>query len=388
MKVLLLVIFGLISFFVTAQTFGWDSNVYLPGLGRDDAVCFTVNKVVYVGTGNHSGFSESNTFYGYDTRTGNWVDVTSFPGIPRQYATVAVVGSFAYLIGGLDQNLNPSKEVWQFDPSENSWIQLDDFPAAARWQAVAFVCNDQLYYGTGRNWEYSFNDFWQFNPKNQQWKQLADVPILPRHEAVGFALYEEGYIGLGRDCTWVLQDDFWKYQPTTNSWEFETFFPAGERFYATAAAMNGWAFIGTGEDAGGVIKKDFWRYDPATEVWEEMEPLPEPARRGVAACTVPFHGIYLACGLSDSFDRLTEVSRYTYRHEQNSTIEVLYHDQEKKVYISNFPHFSTVRILNMNGQLIYEGGQETDHLSVNTSLWKKAVYIVWVNQEAVKFMVR
>ncbi len=41
-----------------SQEYGWTSNVDIEGVGRDDAVAFTHRSVIYLGMGNHAGFSQ------------------------------------------------------------------------------------------------------------------------------------------------------------------------------------------------------------------------------------------------------------------------------------------------------------------------------------------
>ena len=105
------------------QKYGWDVGLELPGLGRDDAVCFTLDKIVFIGTGNHGGFNESNKFYGYNTRNQTWIDVPDFPGPVRQYAKAEVVGFKAYVIGGVNPYNVPLNDVWELDWETKKWTQ-------------------------------------------------------------------------------------------------------------------------------------------------------------------------------------------------------------------------------------------------------------------------
>lgn len=370
-----------------SQSYGWTSNVSLPSIGRDDAVCFTLDDIVFVGTGNHGGFSESNVFYAFNTRSGEFEDVAPFPGPARQYATAEEIGFKAYLIGGIDEFSNPLNDVWEYDLITDSWTQKSSFPGGARWKASSFMVNQKIYYCTGRDWIQSYNDCWQYDPSNDQWIQKATLPSLPKNETVGFALYERGYIGLGIDCTNVLSDEIYEFNPYKDEWELITHFPGGPRWYAVAEVLNGKAFIGTGEDSTGMMYNDFWAFDPSTKVWEKEENVPLPARRGVAACTIPFKGIYFAGGLSDSFERLNVISRYVDRNFEAPELSVFYQQEEKKIYISDLPSFTYVRVLSASGLLMFETNERQDHVLVDASGWAQGVYIVWVGQQAKKISV-
>ncbi|MBD3636197.1 MAG: hypothetical protein HUJ25_02555 [Crocinitomicaceae bacterium] len=374
------------AFYCQAQNYGWDSNVYLPGLGRDDAVCFTLDEIVFIGTGNHGGFSESNVFYALNTRNNQWQNVAPFPGTARQYARIEEVGFKAYLIGGIDWNNTPLNDVWEYDYQSDSWSQMNDFPGMARWKACSFVVGGKIYYGTGRDWNQSFNDFWKYDPEKDEWKQAETAPFIPRDETIGFSLYERGFVGLGMDCTGVMQSDIWKYDPYSDTWVYETDFPAGPRWYAVSEVLNGKAFIGTGEDESGNLYNDFWMYDPATQSWEQAENLPSPARRGVSACSIPFKGIFFACGLSSSFQRLTDVSRYTNRN-QILPINLNYNEEEKKVYINDLPGYGTLKIVNLQGKLLFESRARVDHVIVDVTNWSRGVYIVWARDQSKKLLI-
>ena len=371
---------------VNAQLYGWDSDVYLPAIGRDDGVCFTMDQIIFIGTGNHGGFSESNLFYAYNTRNDTWQDVAPFPGTARQYATAEVIDFTAYLIGGIDEFNIERNDVWKYDLAEDNWTQLADFPGNPRWKAASFVIDDILYYGTGQSWTQSFNDFWKYDPETDTWTQLNDLPILPRNETVYFSVYNHGYLGLGIDCTNVLQKDFWRFDPELESWQYETDFPAGPRFYAVASSLNGYGYVGTGEDSSNTMKNDFWQYDPSTKIWEQAENLPFPARRGVAACALPFKAIYFANGLSDSFERLTQISRYTNRNFSPSPLKVFYQFEEKKLYINDLPAYSIIRLVNPQGKLLFESFEQVDHIAVDVTGWANGVYIVWIGERSKKFM--
>ena len=80
------------SFKGNPQTYTWSNLPDFIGLERDDAVAFSIDKSIFVGSGNHGGFSQSNLFYKFEIDKGTWSSIRSFPGAARQYATIEVVG--------------------------------------------------------------------------------------------------------------------------------------------------------------------------------------------------------------------------------------------------------------------------------------------------------
>ena len=387
MKQVLLYITVMLSVISQAQKYGWDSNIYLPGLGRDDAVCFTMDNIIFFGTGNHGGFNESNVFYALNTRNGEWEDMPQFPGPARQYSLAEVVEFKAYIIGGIDEFGNPLNDVWEYDLVNEQWNQLTSFPGAPRWKATSFAIDGKIYYGTGRDWNYSYNDFWEYNTYTDTWKQIADLPVKPRNESVGFSLYGRGYVGLGIDCTGVMQKDIWAYDPFKAVWKYETDFPGGPRWYAVAEVLDGRVYMGTGEDSTGQMHNDWWMYYPGTKEWEQEENLPFPARRGAATCNLPYSSIIVFGGLSDNFERLNDISRYTSRDIEPPPINAFYQFEEKRIYINDIPYYAYVRVLNLSGQLLFETKERIDHVAVDVSNWTSGVYLVWIDDKAVKVLI-
>lgn len=385
MRVVFLIFLSLITKASFGQLYGWANDLTIDGLGRDDAVCFTLDQIVFFGTGNHGGFNESNQFYAFNIRTSEWQDVAPFAGQARQYALVEEVEFKAYLIGGIDAVGNALKDVWEYDLASDSWSQKSDFPGTARWKAISFQIDGKIYYGSGLSWTQSFNDFWQYDPENDSWTQLTDMPFLPRNEAVSAVAFDKAFVGLGIDCTGVLHEDIWKYDPQTSAWEEETIFPGGPRYYAISESTNGKVFVGTGEDVSGTMHNDWWSYDPALKTWEQEENLPNPARRGTASCAVPFKGIFIAGGLSDVFDRLPSISRYTYRELNPIPLDVFVDQDKKSVFIRDVHSFGILRIVNLQGKLMYETFEKIDHIEIDVNSWVAGVYIVWLGDRTAKF---
>lgn len=370
------------------QKYGWDVDLEFPGLGRDDAVCFTMDKIVFIGTGNHGGFNESNKFYGYNTRNRTWIDVPDFPGTSRQYAEAKAVKFKAYLIGGVSPYGVALNDVWEFDLAEETWNKKTSFPGESRWAAASFVIGDNIYYGTGKDSLSVFSDFWKYDTKNDSWTELASFPEDARFETIGFSVYNTGYIGLGMDTNGILKSDIWEYNPENDTWVFKTNFPGGARYYAQAETLNGLAFIGTGEGPVGSFHNDFWSFDVATSEWKQVENVPLPARRGVSSCSIPFEGIFFVCGLDDSYQRLTQVPRYTFRGFDGSPLNVIYNSTSNQLFVSNIDGFKEVSVFAINGQRMFHSLEKMDHFGISTLNWATGAYIVHAGQQKTKFVIR
>lgn len=384
MKLLLFLIFCCsISF---GQKYGWKLGLELPGAGRDDAVCFTMDKIVFFGTGNHGGFNESNEFYGYNTRNQTWIDVPDFPGTQRQYATAEVVGFKAYLIGGSSPYNVALGDVWEFDLGEKKWSQVASFPGEARWAGASFVIDDNIYYGSGKDSVSSFNDFWKYNVTSDTWTRLADLPD-KRFETVGFSVYDKGFIGLGMDSSGVLKSDIWEYDLGTNEWLAKTDFPGGPRYYAKAETLNGLAFIGTGEGPVGTFHHDFWSYDAATNEWVQVENVPLPARRGVSSCSIPYQGIYFLCGLDDNYERIIQIPKYTIRGFESTPLNVIYNSDNNELFVANIDEFKEVAVYNILGQRMFHSLDKIDHFRISTLNWERGTYVIYAGNQTAKLVI-
>lgn len=361
------------------QNYNWLSDIQFPGLERDDAVAFTLNNTIYLGTGNHSGFSESNRFYSYNTSTGIWKEVEEFPGAARQYASVEVSDGKAYLIGGIDLFNNPLNDVWQFDPNIDQWTQKANFPGQPRWAATSFQIKGIIYYGTGKTLGNYLNDFWKYDPLLDEWIQLKDISFLPRFETIGFSLYDDGFIGLGKDCTETIQSDLWCYKYSTDSWELKSDFPGGKRYYAKAEVLKGYAFVGTGENEIGEMPDDFWKYNPINDSWSQVYGIPNPGRRGVASCAIQGRAIYFCCGLSNTYQRLNTISILEFNATEQLSFNAHYNQNNQSIYVSGYEVKHQLRIFSMDGKIIYDLQSLEDHILINVNDWERGIYIINYN---------
>lgn len=130
-----------------------------------------------------------------------------------------------------------------------------------------------------------------------------------------------------------------------------------------------------------------WKYEPKIDTWTQAEPIPLPSRRGAASCSIPFYGIIWACGLNDQYTRLNDVSRYTVRGVEQPGFSILHNAEQETLYITGIPHYSSVTILAINGQTMFDTYGQHDHLSVSTKNWSPGAYVVWIGKKSVKFVV-
>jgi N-acetylneuraminic acid mutarotase len=375
------------SFKGSAQTYSWSNLPDFIGLERDDAVAFSIDKSIFVGSGNHGGFSESNLFYKFEIDKGTWSSIRAFPGAARQYATIEVVGEIAYLIGGIDLYNNPLNDCWTYNSRTDNWEEVAPFPAEPRWQAISFVLGEFIYYGTGRDWTDFYNDFWRYSPLTDEWDRMADLPENPSYERVAFSLMNKGYVGLGRDCTGVFIPTFSCYNPTEDMWKVLGTFPGQPRYYAAATRLGSKGIVCAGQNEAGTLLADAWVFSPVEERWTEIETNFDTGIRGQAACSLPFFGAFFCTGLNEDFDRVSAVHVIKDIYEYKNFNQLFYNDLINVIYIDGLPKNSVLTVHSIRGDLVVDQRITAEYLSIPTQDWATGVYLVSVNGRTKKIVV-
>src|ERR1051325_8181556 len=83
-----------------------------------------------------------------DDLLGNWIHSTDFDGNGRSEAVVFTINDRVYLGTGSSDS-DRFKSFWEYDVDKKYWVQKADFPGNARTSAVAFAVNGKGYVGTG-----------------------------------------------------------------------------------------------------------------------------------------------------------------------------------------------------------------------------------------------
>src|SRR5882762_9853129 len=104
---------------------------------------------------------------------GDWKRSSEFEGVGRTEAVTFTIGDKVYVGSGYD-GTNRLKDFWQYDQSTETWLRKADFPGIERNSAVAFVVNGKGYVGTGSDGINKLKDFWQYDPATNTWTQIAD----------------------------------------------------------------------------------------------------------------------------------------------------------------------------------------------------------------------
>ena len=178
---------------------------------------------------------------------------------------------------------------WDHDHCVACWAKftVSDFPEQPTLHEGYTTCSD---FEQGAEYWWVCPGCFSLFREAMGWTEVASSPKLPCYETIAFDLYDAGYLGLGRDCTGVYLDDFWQYEPSADEWFQKPDFPGDARYYAKAESFAGLGFVGTGQNESGVMLNDFWSYDPIQNEWFSLPDLPGESRRGLASCSIPYHG--------------------------------------------------------------------------------------------------
>ena len=293
----------------------WKRGYEFEGVGRTEAVTFTIGDKVYIG-GGYDGSDRLQDFWSLDQATGTWTKIASFPGIARNSAVAFAASGKGYVGTGYDEDDNKLKDFWEYNPATNAWTRKADFGGSARYGAVAFSISDKGYVTTGYDGSY-LKDLWEYNPSGDVWTQKASLAGSKRSDAVTFVYNNMAYVVSGFNNGSYL-NDFWSYNPTTNAWtEKRKITSVSDDDYdddygnnilrsnAMAFVMNNKAYL-TGGNYSGIIATT-WEYDFANDTWKKKTGFEGTAREGGIGFSINNRG-FIVTGNNSSyrFDDLWE----------------------------------------------------------------------------------
>lgn len=258
----------------------WKKSADYAGAGRGGAVCFTIDKDVYIGL----GYSEGNyfsSFYKYNVDGTNWTKDSDFPGTRRREGIAFSVNGKGYIGLGVDENNNRLGDFWEFDPATKEWTEValnleegQDF--SARQGAIAFAfdldddgINDVAYVGTGYGFldgedRNNLKDFLKFD--GTTWAIDEDYPGSKTSDAMSFTIGKKAYLVSGYDN----YDNVWEFDATTEKWtqkrdiDKNTGAANVQRTNGAAFVIKDLAYITTGD---GQNSREVWEYHPKTDKW-------------------------------------------------------------------------------------------------------------------------
>jgi N-acetylneuraminic acid mutarotase len=293
----------------------WKRRGEFDGIGRTEAITFTIGTKVYVG-GGYDGTDRLNDFWEYNQTTSNWVRIADFPGVARNSAVAFSANGKGYVGTGIDDNSVKLKDFWEYTPATNTWVRKADFAGTARYNAVGFSINDKGYIATGYDGNY-LKDLWEYNASSNTWTQKTSLTGSKRSDAVVFVHNSKAYIVSGLNNGSYL-NDFWMYDPSSNNWtekrkindatdeSFDDDYDDNiRRSNASAIVMNDMAYLTCGYRSG--VLNTTWRYNIIDDTWVQKTAFEGLGREGCLGFSLNNRG-YILTGSNSSnrFDDLWE----------------------------------------------------------------------------------
>lgn len=299
----------------------WARRSEFEGVGRTEAVSFTIGGKIYVG-GGFDGSDRLQDFWSFDETTSTWLAIAPFPGTPRNSAVAFSINGKGYVGTGIDENNTRLKDFWEYDPSSNTWTQRADFGGTGRYNAVGFSIGNRGYISTGYDGNY-LKDLWEYTPGASSadpgaWAQKASLTGSKRSEAVVFVHNNLAYVFSGVN-NGTYPNDLWVYDPAANSWtekrkistvndEEEYDDEYGEnirRSNAMIFLMNEKAYLTSGYNSGTI--NTTYEYNIVSDTWIRKTPFEGAIRQGGIGFSVNNRGfVVTGNSSSDEFDDLWE----------------------------------------------------------------------------------
>jgi len=189
----------------------WTKKNDFPGAERyDGGVAFSIGSKGYVIGGgkmdwSNDNYSCLNDVWEYDPQSDTWVQKNDFPGIGRREAIsfsmngkgYVLTGKYSYkdeVVIGAIRYLN---DAWEYDPGTDTWTQLPDLPGPARVAAAGGGSNNLIYVVGGWGADHELGDYLMFDLETQQWKELKSMNGNLRYRSLGFSYDGAFYITAG-----------------------------------------------------------------------------------------------------------------------------------------------------------------------------------------------
>ena len=139
-----------------------------PIVARWAGTGFSIGNKGYFGFG-HSLSNFEKDFWEYNPQSNEWLQRSNLPlpGVGRSNAIGFSIDSNGYIALGYNSNSAPYSliELWKYSPTLNTWESQEDFVGQKRVFATGFSIGNKAYLGTGfigGSNVHSLNDFWVY----------------------------------------------------------------------------------------------------------------------------------------------------------------------------------------------------------------------------------
>jgi N-acetylneuraminic acid mutarotase len=247
--------------------YAWTRKKDFPGGTLMEGISFAIDGTGYV----VSGINGLHAIWAYNPVTDEWNQKSGVPPAPLFNGISSfVIGGKAYVNG-----LNYTR-YYKYEPIADSWTLATGYPRNEMSGTVAFVIDNIVYIGTGRDYNAVYNEFFKYNPNPGVWNRIADFPGKARYYATGFTLNGKGYVCLGEDYP-AFYNEVWEYDPGSDTWARKNDFPGPARGQAVAFVLKSKAYLGIGTREFNSMSPsytDMWEYQEQSDTWVQKDPYP------------------------------------------------------------------------------------------------------------------
>ena len=166
----------------------------------------------------------------------NFTNVTDQTLFGRRWGAAFSLDNIIYYGTGYSSSNDYKKDFWSYDPIRDLWSQVADLPGNARSNAISFTAYSKAYIGSGTN-HYVTPDFYRYDGTLNTWTYVADYPLRAVNQ-ISFSIGNRAFVGLGNDSLGKPLNDFYEFIPdsTVNIHELNSIPIA--RVYPTLIATN------------------------------------------------------------------------------------------------------------------------------------------------------
>eukprot|EP01029_Cantina_marsupialis_P007250 TRINITY_DN179_c7_g1_i1.p2 TRINITY_DN179_c7_g1~~TRINITY_DN179_c7_g1_i1.p2 ORF type:complete len:671 (+),score=61.58 TRINITY_DN179_c7_g1_i1:3753-5765(+) len=275
-----------------------------------EAGTFTIQGTAYV-MSNSRDYSDDRTYlWEYMESTNEWIK-HDIPFEIKGFEICACTNDKGYVYTATNEN-----NFWEFDPQTKQWTERMSFPGARRDGAAAFSLGNDIYIGTGVDFEpyddIAYRDFYCYKPDSNTWTRIEDLGMdryWERKEASTFVINDIAYLLGGATNTGMF--DVWSYSLTTKKWKQMADFPYAMH-YTSSFSLNGKGYLANGSTVGGMENQYCWEYTPENDTWRKFYNIGHKGRYGGFSFVVN-NTAYAGGGSGGSYNDLTEYELYRMR---------------------------------------------------------------------------
>lgn len=236
--------------------FSWTRKKDYPGHTARNGMSFTINEKGYI----IGGINDLQYIWEYNPIDNSWTMKERLPFMAFNNINLFVIKNTAYVYSYIDD------KYLKYDPMSKVWSADTHYPGNGT-ETASFVIDDEVYIGTGTDYNNLYKEFYKYNPKLKEWIKISDFPGDGRYNATGFSLNGKGYIGLGENFNGYY-NDIWEYNPESNIWSRKNDFPGAKRTMAISFMLKSKIYVGLGaEEYNYQGYSDIWEYRDSSDTW-------------------------------------------------------------------------------------------------------------------------